>query len=226
MKNLLCILSLCWYTSTILSQTNYETGILPKVNLGVKLDPVYTLNVEIAPRVEVSEGIFDANNPNTIYFSLLDVTTVVSRVVWVDAKIGLGYLSRFQNNKIIHRFLQQYTVTNPYFGYRLGHRFRVDETVRNNEKTEFRVRYRLSSDISMNGEFIDPQEVYFKIGNEYVYSFQGKETDFEIRLVPSLGYYVNDDHKLEIGVDYRVNSFLSSTANHRFWLHLGYFISL
>ena len=208
------------------SQSTYEIGMLPEVNIGAKLATLWSFNVEIAPRFEIAEGTFKGDRDTNIFYSLMDITTVVSRTVGVDAKAGVGYLSRLRDNQLIHRFIQQYSFTNPYFGYRLGHRFRVDQTFAPDEDVEVRMRYRVSSDISLNGEFIDPGEVYLKLGNEYVYAVQGDNTDLEIRVVPSLGYYFNDANKIELGVDYRIDSFLKSAADHRFWLNVGYYLSL
>lgn len=213
--------------STLLyGQTLYEVGILPEVNIGKKINELWNINVEFAPRFELSKGDFKGDNDTDVFYSLLDVTTVATRTVGVDAKVGAGYLARFRDKKLIHRAIQQYSFTVPYFGFRLGHRFRTDQTFSANQKAEFRARYRLSSDISLNGEFIDPREVYLKLGNEYVYSLQGDATDLEVRFVPTLGYFANDTNKLEIGVDYRMDSFLDATANHRFWINLGYYMSL
>lgn len=218
---------LIFFTSTLLyGQSLYEVGILPEINIGTKINALLNINVEFAPRFEVSEGDFKGTNDTDVFYSLLDVTTVATRTVGVDAKVGIGYLARFRDKGLIHRAIQQYSFTVPYFGFRLGHRFRTDQTFNARQKVEFRVRYRLSSDISLNGEFIDPGEVYLKLGNEYVYSIQGDATDLEVRFVPTLGYYVNDANKLEIGIDYRMDSFLKATANHRFWINLGYYLSL
>ncbi|RMB63281.1 DUF2490 domain-containing protein [Dokdonia sinensis] len=208
------------------AQGTYEVGAIPEFNLGVKLSEVWKMDVEFAPRIEAFSGDFDGNSETDIFFDLLDVTSVLNRTVGVDAKAGMGYLARFERERVVHRFLQQYSFTNPHYGYRLGHRFRIDQTFRPDEKFEFRARYRLSSDISLNGEFIDPGEIYIKLGNEYIGSWQDGDSDLEIRVVPSLGYYFDDAHKLELGVDYRIDSFLNATASHRFWLSVGYYLSL
>ncbi len=208
------------------AQGTYEIGVLPEFNLGIDLSKVWGIDVELAPRLETHTGDFGGASDTDVYFGLLDVTAVFNRTIAVDAKLGLGYLSRFEADVITHRLIQQYSFTVPYYGFRIGHRFRIDETFTPDEAVEFRARYRLSSDISLNGEFIDAGEVYFKIGNEYVGSLQDDHTDLEIRFVPSLGYYFDDANKFEVGVDYRIDSFLDSTANHRFWLNVGYYLSL
>lgn len=152
--------------AAVFAQETYEVGAIPEFNLGIKLSKVYKLDVELAPRIETFSGDFDGSSETDIFFDLLDVTTVLNRTVGVDAKVGMGYLARFEQERVVHRFIQQYSFTNPHYGYRLGHRFRIDQTFRPDEKFEFRARYRLSSDVSLNGEFIDPGEIYLKLGNE------------------------------------------------------------
>lgn len=213
-------------TGLLCAQNSFEVGTIPEFNLATSLSTLWVLDVELAPRIEIASGTFGKVSQRDISYGLLDVTTVVNRTVGVDAKVGLGYLARFEEGTIAHRLIQQYSFTVPHYGYRLGHRFRVDETFTPEEDIEIRLRYRLSSDVSLNGEFIDPKEVYFKIGNEYIYSFQGAVQDLEIRVVPSLGYYFDDDHKFEVGIDYRIDAFLESFAAHRFWLSIGYYLSI
>jgi hypothetical protein len=214
-------------TSSFLAQSEYEIGFLPEFNFGTSFSKVWSLDAEVAARFESLSGSFGENNTATsVYFDLVDVTTVFNRTVGVDAKVGFGYLARFRDEEGIHRLIQQYAFTNPYYGFRIGHRFRVDETFAPNETVETRLRYRVSSDISLNGEYIDPKELYLKVGNEYVYSFQGSDTDLEIRMVPTLGYYLDDDHKIEVGIDYRIDSFINTTIDHRIWLNVGYYLNL
>lgn len=221
-----CLIVAFYSFSYLIAQADYEIGVLPEFNFGTSLSNLWSLDAEIASRFETISGTFGKSATANVYFELVDVTTVFNRTVGVDAKVGLGYLARFRDDKIIHRFIQQYAFTNPYYGFRIGHRFRVDQTFDPSESIEVRLRYRISSDISLNGEFIDPKEFYLKLGNEYVYSLQESETDLEIRLVPTLGYYLDDDHKIELGIDYRIDSFISTTVDHRFWLNIGYYLSL
>lgn len=109
---------------------------------------------------------------------------------------------------------------------RLAHRVVADQTFSESEATEYRLRYRLAAEVPLNGQSADAKEFYIKISNEYLNSVQSAEYDLEIRLVPLLGYTVTEKHKIEAGLDYRVNSFLGHNARHSFWISLNWFIEI
>ena len=94
------------------------------------------------------------------------------------------------------------------------------------EKPEFRLRYRIASEVALDGQSVDPREFYFKFNNEYLNSWQDYGYDLEIRLVPLLGYNLKSTNKIEMGLDYRVNSFLNNNTRHSFWVNLNWFIEL
>jgi hypothetical protein len=109
-------------------------------------------------------------------------------------------------------------------GFRLVHRFSTDQTFSKEEKPEFRLRYRIASEVALSGESVDPNEFYFKFNNEYLKSWQDADNDLEIHLVPLLGYNLVNNNKIEMGLDYRVNSFLDNNTRHSFWMNVNWFI--
>ncbi len=95
------------------------------------------------------------------------------------------------------------------------------------ESTTIRLRYRLSTDLPLNGQSVDEQELYFKINHEYLTAFEQNQTDLEIRLIPYLGYLINEQNKVEMGLDYRLNRLLQNRPNrHTLWLALNWFVSI
>ena len=78
---------------------------------------------------------------------------------------------------------------------------------------------------ALNGKDVDPKEFYLKLNNEYLFTIEGRETDLELRLIPALGYAFNDNNKFELGIDYRINEFISGVSRNQFWMYLGWFIT-
>ncbi|NND34015.1 MAG: DUF2490 domain-containing protein [Saprospiraceae bacterium] len=141
------------------------------------------------------------------------------------SNLGDGFLIRLREGKLINRIVQQFIITKKYPGLLLSHRFAFDQTFSRDTSTEFRLRYRLSSEIPLNGQSVDAREFYIKLSNEYLNSFQRDNYDLEIRLSPFLGYELKDSQKLELGLDFRINSFLNGSPASRFWIGFNWYQS-
>jgi hypothetical protein len=151
---------------------------------------------------------------------------IAAKKVGLNSRIAGGYLIRFEDGEFFHRFIQQYTIVQKMSGFRLAHRILSDQTFSKIEKTEIRFRYRITSEIPLNGESVDPGEFYLKLNNEYINSFQALEYDLEIRIIPLLGYDITDNFKIESGLDYRVNSFINNSTRQSYWMTFNFFIDL
>ena len=78
----------------------------------------------------------------------------------------------------------------------------------------------------MNGESIDPKEFYLKFNNEYLNAFERREYDLEIRFSPLLGLKLNERNQLELGLDYRLDSFLENKTRNHFWTSINWYLKL
>ena len=209
------------------AQSVTNVGVIPKLNIKKKFENLWSLNLEIAPRVEIAEGSSLSKVENETFYTLTDVTTILSRTVGVSNSIGAGYLTRIEEDqRTSHRFIQQYVMVDYHETYRIAHRFRTDQTFREGRVPVFRARYRISSDIALEGQTVDPSEFYFKISNEYIGILRDNANDIEIRLTPTLGYNLANKNKIELGLDYRIDSFINSAADHRYWVQVGYYFGL
>lgn len=216
----------CFLSTSLWAQGTYEVGLLPGLNINQKLNKNWRLNYKIESRISGAAGRFSEPFESDPKHVVTDVAALASTKVGLNNTLAAGYLLRLEKNSVSHRTIQQYTLVRSYNAFRLAHRFSTDQTFSNVEASEFRLRYRLSFDIPLNGQEVDDQEFYLKLNNEYLNSIQGGTYDLEIRLVPSLGYAFNDTNKVELGVDYRLSDFLSGPAENTFWLPLTWYISL
>lgn len=212
--------------STVYSQGVYNAGVLPQINLNISLPKDWRLNAKLESRQLFSEGQFEQNFKTAYRYDLTDIAFIASKKTGVNNSLGAGYMIRVRNNEVVHRFIQQYSIVKKYDLFRLGHRISTDQTIRNNNPVQVRLRYRIGVEKALNGKDIDLREFYFKLNNEYLFSVEGKETDLELRLIPALGYAFKDNNKFEFGIDYRLNEFISGVSRNQFWLYLGWFISM
>lgn len=211
---------------SVAAQSTYQFGGLPSLNINKKLKNDWSLNTKLESRQLFQRGEINGISDKEFNYVLTDLSLIAAKKVGLNSRIAGGYLIRFEDDEISHRFIQQYVIVQKFSGWRLAHRMMSDQTFSKIEKPEIRFRYRLTTEIPLNGESVDPGEFYLKVNNEYVNSFQAKEYDLEIRLIPLLGYDITDNVKIESGLDYRVNSFLNNRTRHSYWMTFNLFIEI
>lgn len=220
------ILVLCLLSGTSWGQSTYVTGLLPSVNINQKLADPWRLNYKVESRLSAAKGNFSESFRVAPRHLLTDVSALISRKTGLNNTLAAGYLVRLEEGETGHRLLQQYTMVRKYATFRVGHRIATDQTFINNESAEVRLRYRVTFDIPLNGQEVDDGEFYLKINQELLNSLKGGAYDLEVRLVPLLGYAINDASKVELGLDYRLRRFLKGgPADHSLWMPLTWFIS-
>lgn len=159
-------------------------------------------------------------------YLLTDVSLVVTKRIAANITVGGGYLIRAEDDVFKNRAIQQISFSKKYPGFRMAHRIMTDQTFEKNENPELRLRYRISSEIPLEGQSIDVNEFYLKINNEYLNSWQRDDYDLEIRWVALFGYAVSPLNDLEMGIDYRLDSFINGNSRNRIWLSINFFHSL
>lgn len=226
MKVTAAVILLSLASVSLRGQGLYQFGLLPSLNLNQKFNKGWRLNYRAESRLSGAEGKFSEPLVSDARHELTDLSIIGSRKVGLNNTLAAGYLFRMEQSGITQRTIQQYTLVNSYNSFRLAQRFSADQTFSKTEAAEFRLRYRLSFDIPLNGQEVDDREFYLKINNEYLNSLQGGGYGLEIRVVPSLGFAFNDDSKIELGIDYRLSDFLKGPAESVFWLPLTWFIGI
>jgi hypothetical protein len=200
-----------------MAQSSYQLGMLPSLNINKKLQKDWSLHFKAESRQGLINGDFNYE------YLLTDISLIAATKIGISTTIAGGYLIRIDEGQINNRAIQQISFVKRYPGFRLSHRISSDQTFQRDDQTEVRLRYRLSSEIPLEGQSLDPGEFFLKMNNEYLNSFQGDEYDLELRLAAFLGYAFGSDNKLEIGVDYRVDSFIDNNPRNRFWISLNFY---
>lgn len=142
------------------------------------------------------------------------------------SNVALGAFYRIQDGNNAARFIQQFAFLDRFRKFRVGHRFRTDQTFESGEALEVRFRYRIAIDIPLNGSVVDVGESYVVLSNEPIFSLQGSEVELENRLVFTLGKLISKDKKIEYSIDYRTDGYVQEGFRTRLWAKLGFFYSL
>lgn len=201
-----------------------QIGVLPEIVISRKWSDDWKATV----KAEAIESFYAAREDPAFdpTFLRTDITAAISHAFHPLWKAGGGVMLRLTPTGSAHRLLQQVSYLQRLPAIRLGHRFRTDQTFAKDEAPEYRFRYRIASEFPLQGTVVDPREWYLVASIEVLYSRQSTTNDLENRLVPSIGYLVNDHHQWEVGVDYRLDRYLTSIPRHRMWVTFSWFVSL
>ena len=219
---LFCLGSLC---GSIWAQEN-TLGTLPSLNLNKTLKNDWRLNLSIQARNGITEKQIECGRTSTYEYMHTDYTLIAAKKTGLNNALAGGILLRYQDQELIIRFIQQFTLVRKYNAFRMAHRFRMDQTKSQIDPLKYRLRYRATLELPLNGTVVDPKEWYLKINHEYLNAFQAQTHDLEVRLVPLVGYKFSEKNKLETGFDYRRSAFINNAANNDFWLSLNWYLIL
>ncbi len=203
-----------------MAQASHQMGLLPSVNLNKKLPKDWSMNFKAESRQSLYSESFDYE------YLLTDVALLAAKKIGVNTSAAGGYLIRMDAEGVRHRAIQQISFVKRYAGFRLSHRVSADQTFGKDDAPEYRLRYRLSPEIPLQGLSLDPKEFFLKLSNEYLGSMQHDDLDLEIRLAAFIGYALSPKQKLELGLDYRLDSFIHGQARNRYWIGLNFYQSL
>ncbi len=195
------------------SQSSYKVGFLPKINVGISVGNGYGINLMHQNREQ-----FDQRRINYV---LSDFAIFGDKKVDVRNKIALGYLIRIRDGYTFHRMIQQLVINN-LSGAKMSHRLRLDETFGGGLEV-FRLRYKNSILFPLNGQSVDDKEAYFKSGLEFLNILSENKYSSEMRIVPTLGYNLNNKTKFELSIDHRISQLWESGTKHRMWFGFNFY---
>lgn len=203
------------------SQSKPQLGVLPSLNINKKLPKDWSVNF----KAESKQSLFK-DNFNYEYLST-DISLYTAKKIGINSSVAVGYLVRInEDNEINNRTIQQISLIRRYSNFKLAHRISADQSFAKNQDTRFRLRYRLSSEIPLQGQTLDSKEFFIKLNNEYLNSLQNNEYNLEIRSAVFIGYALSPTNKFELGIDYRIDSFINSVARNRIWICLNIYQSI
>ena len=206
--------------SFIWGQSIDTYGFLPTVNVNAKLPKDWFTNFKMESRQELYKDGFEYSYERT------DLSFVAGKKLGFRTKLAVGYQLIVDHQEISNRYIQQINLLKKYRTFILNHRFQADQTFSKDADTEYRIRYRLSTEIPLNGQTLDPKELFIKVSNEYLNALQHSEYDLEIRIGGFIGYVFSPKTKLEIGVDNRLDAFTDDRLRNRLWLGFNIYQSL
>lgn len=206
------------------AQTQSRVGILPSINYNHKINKDWDVNFKYESRHFIYENNALEDGEFQYSYALSDFAVLAGRKTGFDSKFVLGILTRVEPGAMSYRTIQQFIFQTKINTFRVAHRIVSDQTFSSQELPEFRLRYRLSAEIPLSGQKVDFNEFYFKFNTEALNSIQDNIYDLEFRVVPNIGYVINEQHKIELGLDNRFNSFINNKTRFTTWITINWYL--
>lgn len=148
----------------------------------------------------------------------VDARAFLSYSFFRKRKLSVGYMYRktqpFEENPgYEHRLSTLYSFQNYAQAWRLGHRIMAEQRWRSSSN-QFRMRYRFSGDVPLQGQKLDVNEFYFLASNELVLAADSESYSLENRFTSLLGWQMSESIKLELGAEYRFRGSEEPDALH------------
>ena len=196
---------LCLFVSagTCYGQEDLIGFLQPQISLNYSLTPHYAHNFSFTQR-----ALFINPTNSGIGTIHLDLAHFSKFELPRQRSIGLGIMFRLREpfegpdqNEL--RFTQQFNLLHRNHSIRFGHRFRTEQRIFPS-RTIHRFRYRFAADGPLQGEQLDPGELYW-VGNLEALTSIGKgiRPIYDLRASAWLGFLANDMAKIQIGTEYR-----------------------
>lgn len=228
MRRLLLGTLLCLSVRALAQNQVFYTGFFPEAAVTGSVSE----QLQLTFKVESQHGSYDTRQSEgerwEYFHDRTDLQGFLALKLNPFWKVSGGYQYRLEGGggANSHRSIQQVAYVQRLLRSRLGHRLRADQTYHPTEATEFRLRYRLSVEIPLIGQSLDPGEFYLLLSDELIYSYQEGESEIENRLAGSLGHYFSKKAKLEAGLDYRTDRYIAEGFRQRLWLKVGAYVSI
>jgi hypothetical protein len=206
---------------------DFSGGLTPEITLSRRLAEDFQLTGKIESQHSTVNDKLPGGIDWQYRYESTDLQLFAARSLHPLWKVAGGYqyqISASSANN--HRTIQQLSYLQRLEGYRLGHRLRTDQTFYPSAANKYRLRYRLSGELPLQGFMVDPGEYYLVLSNELLVGWQGQARDLENRFALAMGWYLNRAHQLEAGFDYRTDGYLHRIIHHRLWLTLGWYLKL
>ncbi|GLU43520.1 hypothetical protein Musp01_11440 [Muricauda sp. NBRC 101325] len=207
------------------AQDNLTAYWQPELAVNYKVNGFYSHNFSIANRNYVfSDESFrlKTRQIDVVHFSTWKTTD--------NQSIALGVQYRFRNtfedseNEL--RLTQQYNFTKSPKAIRFGHRLRSEQRI-TQSLTIFRFRYRFAMDFPLVGEKLDVGEPYFVGSIENLLSVaKTTQPQHDIRLTSQLGWKLDENLKLQLGLEYRMEDYTATVPENVLFLYTSAQLSL
>lgn len=197
------------------------------VSANYKFNEKWSLNTQLLARETFNAYGSEEVEP---YTDRMEIKPFLTYSLFNQRKVSFGYMYRsidpFETDRgAEHRITQQFAFLSNIRTFRIAQRIRVEERIFEDEFV-LRMRYHFSYDKPLQGESLDPGELYGLISNEFVLSFNSGEEDWQNRFSLGIGKLFKNKQKLQFSLTHRYSDILTETKDQILQLKSVFYFSL
>ncbi|WP_282164970.1 DUF2490 domain-containing protein [Cellulophaga baltica] len=198
--------------SPSIAQSNFTGYLQPQISVNHKVSPLYTTNFSVSNRTYFYKE--DALQLQTrqvdfAHFSDLKIATNKSIALGVQYRFRAPFEKEKENEL---RITEQYNYKFKPNNIRYGLRTRIEQRI-SPSLTTHRFRGRLAADVPLKGEKLDIGEPYLIFSTESLLSLaRTKKPSYDQRFSFQIGYKLNSNTKLQVGLEYRLEDYNKQLA--------------
>jgi len=207
------------------AQSQISGGLLPELTISRTFGQDWKASLQLESMQALYSGNTEDGSSSSYEYIRTDFTTMVSRRMNPNVSVAAGYMARATESRWVQRTIQQISWVQRQAAFRIGQRIRTDQTYADGTNPIYRARYRLALDIPLQGLSLDVGEFYLIPSYEQLGVERSSEWDGESRLLARIGKLINEDLKLELGLDHRFDGYVQGEQGHRTWLMMNAFLT-
>jgi len=192
-----------------LGQSQNFTGLLnPEASLTIKNESPWSYTFGTAYRNSLYshiENYNELNNKLKFNGQFLEFNHYTNLQVASNHKFSAGvryrFIETFTGKHNETRFVEQYSYSKKYEGFKIAHRIRLAQRLR--EKTTFRTRYRFSVELPLSGKnmsLVNSAEGVWEFGSDEI-------ANFGVRYSSYFAFKIFENTSFNLGLEYRYRNF-------------------
>ena len=200
----------------------------PTLSYTRKVNTRWEANIQVNAQQSLTPPI-EANSGRRYHLNYAQ-TQLFATYTWrTNLKLSGGYSFRANDatetlTSHNHRLMEQLAFLSYLRGRRWANRLRLEQRFQDKGYVS-RWRYRISFDVPLNGEQLNPGEKYLVASNEWLFSFASQRRDHQNRFYVGVGWYSQARRKIETGLQYRLGGIGTGTAEHVLWFTTAFYWS-
>lgn len=217
MKKLGLLLIPLFICHVLWSQNTDRLGVRLKLKSDISTASSWNFKSGLESRQIFRELVHGVEEWRGYKYERTSFSVLAGRPVEDLGKLHAGYMIRRLGTNWVHRGIQQIAWSSGDGFWTFKQRVRLDQTFQMGKNPSFRLRYRIGSNLPLNGTSLEAREWYFSWSHEHMPIHKAGLFTYEIRLNLMVGYLFENSSKVSTGLEGRWSDITLDRKEYQLW---------